>query len=123
MVGEVLVAQIEDLVAVASLPLGLVHGHVRVVEQLLGRVLARFGGGDAHAGRDGSADSVGQQERFSQCPWPARRRCLGLGGGPEVFAQDDELVAGQAGQGVAWSEQPGQPLATAISTSSPTLWP
>ena len=51
LVGEVLLAQVDDLVAGTAFALRLVHRRVGVLEELLGELVAPTREGDTHAGR------------------------------------------------------------------------
>ncbi len=113
---------VDHPVAGAALALGLVHGGVGVLEDLFGDVVAAAGEGDADAGADLHLDA----ERTKAS---ASASSIRVASGStcdvcvEVLAQDDELVAGQAGQGVAGRSSSVSRRATATSNSSPTWWP
>jgi len=89
---------------------GLDRGHA-AVSALLSRVwrasVISASGGDARRGADAAG---GQVERGGECLIDALREGLDVFGGGEVFAQDDELVAGHPRQSVAGSQQPGEPV-------------
>ena len=88
---------------------GLVHGRVGVAQQVGGRHVGRVGEGDAGADGHEVVPAV-EEERsgglFSDPLADADR----LGLAEEVFAEHDELVSAEAGDGVARSHRGGEPL-------------
>ena len=105
-----LLAQVDDLVPGTALALRLVHRGVGVLEELLGELVAPTRERDADAGRH---LDFGRRED-ERAPRPPRRSGPRSRRPPprsfEVLAQDDELVARQARQGVARTQQRGQAL-------------
>ena len=96
---------------VAAAPLlRRVHGVVCVGQQIFrGRAGARDG--DADAGRDDEL-VAGDLHRSADRPGQSRTERLDLCGGVfsvlgEVLTDEDELVTGQSGDGVAFAESPG----------------
>ena len=93
-------------------------------QQLGGVVLPGGAGRDADAGGDphllvGAADAERLGQRGEQ-PVGGRRGPAGVGA---VLEQDGELVAAEAGDGVAGPQHPRSRSATATSSSSPAAWP
>jgi hypothetical protein len=87
---------------------GRVHGHVDVVEQLLGLVGPGPAGGRAQAGldRDGAAVEAERLVQGVEHPAGDRRRRLGVG---DPLQQHGELVATQAGRGVGRAQAALEP--------------
>ena len=102
--GPLSLPQVDDLVVGATVALGLVHRRVGILEQLIGEVLAPPGEGDADARRYRHLDAS-KIERDREGVHDSLADDLGLRLVLEVLAQDDELVAGHTGQGVAGPEQ------------------
>ncbi|MNM59370.1 hypothetical protein D3C81_706210 [compost metagenome] len=101
---------VEALVAVAAVALGLVQRHVGVAQQLLGlvAVIRRNGNADAHPHRElvpldleRRADRVDQALRSVACGLPAL----------QAGQHHGKLVAAQAGQGVVFAQLAAQALA------------
>ena len=99
--GQLLGAEIDDLVARAALVLHLVHGDVGGVEQLFGIVV-----GSGWRRRCRRWPRSPPRHRPERRVWPSSSTIraatmLDLVDLVELLAQDDELVPGQSGQGVA----------------------
>ena len=93
--GEVLPAQVEDVMVAAALAFGPVHRNVGVVDELFGRVASASGEGDADARADRQLRAR-EDERLGQRLIEADGDLVSVGAVDEVFAEDDELVSGQA---------------------------
>ncbi|HEY5430138.1 MAG TPA: hypothetical protein VIK04_13560 [Solirubrobacteraceae bacterium] len=105
--GEMQFAQVEDLVVAIAVAFCPVHREVSVVDQVPGRVAVAPGERDTDARVDPHLYAR-ENERFSQRPIKPDGERVSLGGVVEVFAQDDELVAGQARQAVPGPQHFGQ---------------
>jgi len=92
-----------ELAAAASPLLRLVHGKVRVAEEVFGAV-CRLGHGDAHAGAHHDLLAAHDEGRAQGVDEPLadlhRLRLVAVG------EEDGELVATQAGEGVAATQNP-----------------
>src|ERR1035437_3065544 len=92
-------AQIDDLVAVAALALGLVHGRICVTNELSRRVDGTTGESHTYAGGDFDFDGRKDIRRGeSRADAGSDRRQARFSA--KVFTQDDELVTGQPRQAV-----------------------
>lgn len=98
--GPIQLAQVHDLMPGTPLALGLVHGRVRVLDKLLGKLVASTREGDTHARRHGHGATREFEGRRDRIDDPGSDR-VDLCRLVQVFAEDDELVAGQASQRIA----------------------
>ena len=122
-VGEVLLAQVDDLVAGAALALRLVHRGVGVLQELLGELVAPTGEGDPDAGRDlqprrragRRAPATAAQIRAAMTSTrPARR-------GPRTGSRTRRRTCGRGCRPDRSAAV--RRWATAMSSASPTLCP
>ena len=90
----------EDLEAAAAPGLGPVHGHVALPDAFLRPEVRAVA--DDHAGRGGDDElPLAEPERLGEAGEEPLDDARGLALGVEVLEEGDELVAAEAGQGVA----------------------
>jgi hypothetical protein len=107
--GDVQLAQAADVTARPMAALGAVHGKISVMDERLGFRIAAAVAGDADTAVNVQLD-VCQRERAGESGVKSDRDRVGLGRIIEIFAEYDELVAGQTGQAVTWSQYRSQAL-------------
>ena len=111
--GLVVHLLVEDLVAVLAARLGVVHGGVGVVEQVLGPLRRRLLEGDADA--RGGLDLVALDvERPRHGLLEALHHHSGVGAGPDAVQQHHELVAAEPRDRVALEPRDAVGLAQGI---------
>src|SRR4029077_13345634 len=106
---QMLLTEVDDMVPGAPLALRLVHRRIRVPEDILGELVAGPREGDPHAGGDihlGPAKEEWLCNRGTDPRGDQVHLCRFI----EVVAEDDELVARHAGQGVSRTEDRAEPL-------------
>ena len=107
--GPIQLAQVHDLVPGAPFALGLVHGRIRILQDLLRELIASTRERDTGARRHVHRDTR-QYERYRHRRDDPGGDRVDLRRLVQVFAEDDELVARKAGQRVAWTHGEDQPL-------------
>ena len=106
---QMLFAKVDDVVPGAPLALRLVHRSIRVPEDILGQLVARSREGDPDTGGDIHLGPA-QEDRCRNRGADARGNEVHLCRFIEVVAQDHELVARHAGQGVSRTQDCAEPL-------------
>ena len=109
LVGQVLLAEVDDLVSGAPAPLGLVHRGVRLAEDLLGELVTTSREGDTHTDA-GLEDRARQDERSRDRRADPSCDRVDLRGVVDVLTQDDELVARHACERVSRAQRGGQSM-------------
>ncbi len=93
-------ARFEDHVAVAPVPLGLVHGHVGVAQQLFRAFALAAGDADARGHLQRRLRAAGDHERLLQRFQQALGDELGAGREGELAGDHHELIAAESSDGV-----------------------
>ena len=117
---------VEHLDAASPALLGVVHRGVGVAQQLVGRLVAGRGERDADAQRRRTSRRRARRTAARPTSRQALRdldRAFARRRRAQVLAQDRELVAAEAGDGVAGPQHRSRRRATATSSSSPASWP